>query len=275
MSTPPGSEKYLFGTDLRSSARLNYQHFLAKQQVGYLLHPSITLEGAHPKIADIGAGTCIWSIELSQQYPDVQFDCYDVTDKQFPSTDLLPKNISLHVHDAFEDFPKNLHGTYDVIHVQMFLTIVKKDDPEPLISNFMNLLKPGGYLYWVDVDSESVRAVHPKHPSKPASAAVAIAGLMKNPQEYKAGWTSKLDTHFTNQGLVNISLEHSVINPVFTSLHNVHILMVMDDFVSSSLDPNSDRAKALQARLAQTHSEMKGGAGILNDYVVALGQKVS
>ncbi|MCJ1377203.1 hypothetical protein MMC17_000295 [Xylographa soralifera] len=275
MSTTQDSQKYLFGTDVRSSARLNYQHFLAKQQLGYLLHPSIRLEEPHRKIADIGAGTCIWSIELAQQYPEIQFDCYDVTDKQFPSKDLLLKNISLQVHNAFEDFPEHLHGTYDVVHVQMFLTIVKDDDPEPLIRNFMNLLKPGGYLYWVDVDSESVRAIPPKDPSKSASAAVAIAGLMRNPREYKAGWTSKLDTHFTNQGLLDSSLEHSVINPLFTSLHNVHIMMVMDDYVGSSLDPASDRAKALQARLAQTHSEMKDGAGILNDYVVAVGRKAS
>lgn len=275
MSPSTDSKKYLFGSDVRSSARLNYQHFLAKQQLGYLLHPSIKFQGAHPKVADVGAGTCIWSIELSQQYPDVQFDCYDVTDTQFPATDFLPENISLHVHDAFQRFPERLHGTYDVVHVQMFLTIVKNDDPEPLIKNFMDLLKPGGYLDWVDVDSESVRAVQPKDTSKSASAARALAGLMKNPQDYKAGWTSRLDTHFSIQGLLNSSLEHSVINPLFTSLHNIHILMVMDDLVSSSLEPNSDRAQALQARLGQTQSEMKGGAGMLNDYVIALGQKAS
>ena len=82
----------------------------------------------------------IWSIELCQQYPDVHFDCFDITADQFPAKNLLPHNISVHEHDAFQAFPEHLRGTYDVVHVQMFLTIVKNGNPAPLIKNFMTLL---------------------------------------------------------------------------------------------------------------------------------------
>ena len=38
--------------------RLNLQHFLWKDQTGYLLHPSVRLSGIeNPKIADLGTGT--------------------------------------------------------------------------------------------------------------------------------------------------------------------------------------------------------------------------
>lgn len=37
--------------------RLNFQHYIWKDQIGYLLHPSIPREGDSLKIADIGTGT--------------------------------------------------------------------------------------------------------------------------------------------------------------------------------------------------------------------------
>ena len=38
--------------------RLNLQHYLWKDQIGYLLHPSIPLSALeNPKIADVGTGT--------------------------------------------------------------------------------------------------------------------------------------------------------------------------------------------------------------------------
>lgn len=38
--------------------RLNLQHYLWKDQTGYLLHPSISLSGAENlRIADVGTGT--------------------------------------------------------------------------------------------------------------------------------------------------------------------------------------------------------------------------
>ncbi|MCJ1407332.1 hypothetical protein MMC19_001403 [Ptychographa xylographoides] len=274
-STSPPPQGYLFGTDTRASARLNYQHFLTKQRLQYLLHPHIRLQGPGRRIADVGAGTCIWSIELCQQYPDVHFDCFDITADQFPAKNLLPHNISVHEHDAFQAFPEHLRGTYDVVHVQMFLTIVKNGNPAPLIKNFMTLLKPGGWLYWVDVDSKSVRAVIPKETPMLAPATRAMATLLKHPPSYDASWTSKLDTYFTQEGLLESTLEHCVVDPLFTSLHNVHLLLVLEDHATATLDPDSMKAKALQAGIARTATEMKSGAAILNDYVVALGRKVS
>ncbi|KAL9052836.1 MAG: hypothetical protein Q9162_005135 [Coniocarpon cinnabarinum] len=55
MSTPSTGQlqEYMFGRDLRSSARLNLNHWLFKAVAGYLLHPKVAcLEDA--VIADIG-----------------------------------------------------------------------------------------------------------------------------------------------------------------------------------------------------------------------------
>ncbi|MCJ1314434.1 hypothetical protein MMC25_008116 [Agyrium rufum] len=136
--------------------------------------------------------------------------------------------------------------------------------------------EPGGYLYWVDVDAESVRLVRPKNFTKEIPASEQTVASMKKPYPtYDALWTSHLDRHFSECGLVSTSLEHAVINPAYTSLHNVHAILLLEDFATSMLDPGSGRAKGLYKRIAKLNDEMKEGVGLLNDYIVAVGQKAA
>ena len=47
--------------------RLNLQHYLWKDQTGYLLHPSIPLsEIENPQIADVGTGTGYVQYQFNQ-----------------------------------------------------------------------------------------------------------------------------------------------------------------------------------------------------------------
>ena len=59
---------------------------------------------------------------------------------QYPSQEWLPNNMSLHVHNAFSPFSQEFLGVYDIVHIQMFITIIEKNDPGPLIRNLMTLL---------------------------------------------------------------------------------------------------------------------------------------
>ena len=50
--------EYLAGSGNNSrTTRLNLQHYLWKDEVGYLLHPSIPLDVEDLSVADIGVGT--------------------------------------------------------------------------------------------------------------------------------------------------------------------------------------------------------------------------
>jgi len=42
---------------LKIFLRQNLQHYLWKDEVGYLLHPSIPIDGENIRVADIGIGT--------------------------------------------------------------------------------------------------------------------------------------------------------------------------------------------------------------------------
>ena len=72
--TMPGqkADGYVLGRDYMATARLNYQHFLWKEQLGFLVHPSIQVARPDVKVADIGTGTgyvCFDFITLDQSAP--------------------------------------------------------------------------------------------------------------------------------------------------------------------------------------------------------------
>ena len=80
-------------------------------------------------------------MELSDQLPpSAQLDGFDISASQYPSEHWLPTNVSLSVHDAFTRFPEAAIGKYDVVHVALFITLIRNNDPGPLIKNLMALL---------------------------------------------------------------------------------------------------------------------------------------
>ena len=97
-----------------SAARLNLQHFLWKQDQGYVLHPSISCaQEPGLRIADIGTGTGIWLLDLSDSLPSsVQLDGFDVDISQSPPEPWLPNNLSIRKLDIFENIPDDLVGQY-------------------------------------------------------------------------------------------------------------------------------------------------------------------
>jgi hypothetical protein len=52
-----GGDPYRLNRDLVASTRLNLQHYIWKESMEYVLHPSISLPDSDVFIADIGTGT--------------------------------------------------------------------------------------------------------------------------------------------------------------------------------------------------------------------------
>ena len=44
------------------------------------------------------------------------------------------------VHNCLTPFPDELAGTYDVVHIRLFILFVKENNPGPLLQNFLRLL---------------------------------------------------------------------------------------------------------------------------------------
>ena len=84
---------YILSRGYHASVRLNTQHHLWDQMFGYLLHPAIPTskpDGSGLAIADVGAGTGIWLLELDRQLPGKASELVglDVSSQQYPRSAL-------------------------------------------------------------------------------------------------------------------------------------------------------------------------------------------
>jgi hypothetical protein len=117
--------------------------------LNYLLHPSIPTNNPDLKVAEIGVGTCIWLIELSRSLPPTTtLDGLDISFAQCPPKEWLAPNISWITHDVFAEPPKELIEKYDVIHVQLFITILRDGNPVPMLKNLMKMLSKFIFLFF-------------------------------------------------------------------------------------------------------------------------------
>ncbi|KAL9631339.1 MAG: hypothetical protein Q9164_005948 [Protoblastenia rupestris] len=165
-SSPP-QDSYILARDFRSASRLNYEHYLWKETLGYNLHPLIlnsltptanangttaATTPPQPLIADIACGTAIWLRQVAQSLPHTQLHGFDISLAQCPPTQWLPSQITLREWDLFSEPPEDLLGHYDVIHVRLLLVVVRNEDSDPVLRQLLRLLKPGGYLQWDELD---------------------------------------------------------------------------------------------------------------------------
>ncbi|KAJ5114214.1 hypothetical protein N7456_002748 [Penicillium angulare] len=145
-------DDYVLGRGLADSVRLDAQHLLWKMHKGYELHPLIPRTD-NMKIAEIGTGTGIWLFDIARQLPSsVQLHGFDISDNQYPSKELWPKNVSLGLLNSLIDPPAHLVGQYDVVHLRMWVPNIRGNDTSALIQHVKSLLKPGGYIQWEDAD---------------------------------------------------------------------------------------------------------------------------
>ncbi|KAJ5731187.1 uncharacterized protein N7483_005695 [Penicillium malachiteum] len=152
MATP--SSTYLLKRDQIEAIRLGSRHLLWQLHLKHLLHPEIpTTDGM--VIADIGAGTGLWALEVANQFPSLRVTAFDIAGTHFPSPEFWPSNAKFALLNSLQDVPSELVGQFDVIHLRMWAFVVRGDDPSPLIQNAAKMLKPGGYLQWEDARFES------------------------------------------------------------------------------------------------------------------------
>ena len=134
---------YSLGRGYASSLRLNFQHHLLRELLGFSIHPEIVSNATlppNPKIADVGTGTGQWLVDVSHEIPSAELDGFDISKDQFPSKDWLPSQISLHELDITKPIPSSLEGKYDLVHVQLFLCVVQKEGPIRILKELFKLL---------------------------------------------------------------------------------------------------------------------------------------
>ncbi|KAK1756695.1 S-adenosyl-L-methionine-dependent methyltransferase [Echria macrotheca] len=130
--------------------RLDEQHIFTTKTLGFLIHPNIPAPGPQSKIADVGTGTGIWLLDVAKTVPPtVQLVGFDATPSSFPSSS-VPPNVSFKIQDMHRPFPDSELGTYDLVAVRFVSSAAGRGEWADTVRNLMTLLKPGGWMQWID-----------------------------------------------------------------------------------------------------------------------------
>ncbi|KAI3322690.1 S-adenosyl-L-methionine-dependent methyltransferase [Xylariaceae sp. AK1471] len=114
-----------------------------------------------PRVCDVATGTGIWLKELAKTLPtSAELVGLDYDPPKFPEPEELPSNVKLSFTNVFEPFSEELQNRFDVVHLRFFVYAMKKGQGVPLVQNLLSLLRPGGWLVWVDL-SPSMFTVEP------------------------------------------------------------------------------------------------------------------
>ncbi|KLJ12912.1 hypothetical protein EMPG_09448 [Blastomyces silverae] len=144
--------------------RLTNQHPVFVRWAGGLIQPAVPKDGIK-RVADVATGTGAWLIDTAKELnnPTNVYQGFDITAASFPSD--TPSGIgsfNFSQHNAIERFPAEFHSQFDLINVRLAIQAFKAADVPKVVSNLVEMLRPGGYLQWGDLSWIDTK-VEPPH----------------------------------------------------------------------------------------------------------------
>ncbi|KAL9108368.1 MAG: hypothetical protein Q9227_006828 [Pyrenula ochraceoflavens] len=150
----------------REARRLHSQHEAIKYGImnGQLLHPSIPRDEIQSPIADLGCGTGVWlkdladtifPVDKAQDGKEHVLVGFDVNDRAFDRDP--PAGVHLIEQDCTEPFDQKYHGNFGLVNIRGLAYAIPEERFPSLMSNAIQLLRPGGYLQWLETDTRLFR----------------------------------------------------------------------------------------------------------------------
>ncbi|KAI8942785.1 hypothetical protein NX059_000828 [Plenodomus lindquistii] len=273
--------QYILSRGLHSRIRLNFQHWTIKRICDGLIHPRIPLR-SRASVADLGTGTAIWPIEVAEQMKatDIKgtIDGFDVSSEQYPPTNLLPANVNLHVQDAFGTFPSKYISHFDLVNIRGFVSFTRLPAAEKLLRNVSQILKPGGYLQWIDLDPHETRVVRPRTDVSASPTLEELLKVIRRPVKDE-------DPVFTFlPNLPGLALEHRLQNVQKDSIStsdldqqflNQSVVMAFEESVMRSAKSKGPNAVAeAEVLLEKLLAEIEAGSHIHMELFCFIAQKL-
>lgn len=158
-------------------------------------------------MADIATGTGVVLTELAKSHPNTcHFDGFDVSDAQFPAK--LPSNIKLHIADVKQPLPTEYHGQFDLVFIRYLNAAMKPEDWKIVARNVSQLLKPGGWLQWIEGDFSQAAIWKRLDPAQISNGAAQEASeLMGRSIDSLRYFTLELAGIFRDVGLTDVVQE--------------------------------------------------------------------
>ncbi|KAL8642877.1 MAG: hypothetical protein Q9228_000466 [Teloschistes exilis] len=268
---------YALARGYAPSLRLDLQHRLLQQLLGYTLHPNITSKlplSPKPKVADVGTGTAQWLIDLGHELLTAELDGFDISNHQFPDKAWLGSQISLTELDITQPIPHNLEGIDDVVHVQLFLCVVTKDNLTAILADLYKLLKPGGFLQWVEYDPTSFRVVSPD-PALKQTANEQHVQIIRGPQGVATTWPSELPSHLASLGFEEVVANAYPLPPeLYAPFMQCHLCAAEEvSFTAMKNDSQQAQGPSFRKLLGEVYKECQMGVTMAESPLVVIGRK--
>ncbi|KAI1114488.1 S-adenosyl-L-methionine-dependent methyltransferase [Nemania sp. NC0429] len=137
--------------------RLETQHHLLDDMMNNeMLPPHIAGQIAaipSPRVCEVATGSAIWLRKVAKTLPaSAELVGLDLDTSKFPRPEALPPNIRLGSANAYEPFPEEFRGRFDVVYIRLFAFAARRGGGVALARNLASLLRPGGWLVWVEAN---------------------------------------------------------------------------------------------------------------------------
>ncbi|KAH6876810.1 hypothetical protein B0T10DRAFT_520780 [Thelonectria olida] len=215
----PASHWIAPARNFRTSARLHLQHLLFQNTLGGLVLESRienSLSSATDiRVADLGCGNAIWLCDLNHSLSaikpgvNLQLQGFDINPLNFPAAPFLPKSTTLCTLDVLaRPLPAELQGTFDIVHVRAFLSIIRHGDLAPLLTSVLALLKPGGWLQWEETRADAfvARSPSPDVSTKACDTMISIIDAGGKASGLDFAFLDSLETHITRHGFEDVQV---------------------------------------------------------------------
>ncbi|KAF7949173.1 hypothetical protein EAE96_008341 [Botrytis aclada] len=256
-----------------STCRLNLQHYLWKEALGFNIHPSIL---PHlPKdatIADVATGTATWLLDVGRQFPDGKLVGLDKDIKQAPNEKWLPGNTEVKKWDIFEDVPGEREGTFDFVHVRLLVLVLEGESQiSEFVGKMMRMLKPGGYLQWDELDCVNM---HVKTSSSSVQAPALQQIRTKSWANGRYDWTLQIGSFLKDAGFEEIDVQNFGDEDRLVRAFNEQHLLTMEEFADSLMRiGKEDVAEMWWGLIERGEREAEEGNALCIPRVVCRGKK--
>ena len=220
-------------------------------------------------------------MEVAAQLPDTaRIDAFDISGDQFAPATSRPANLHLHLQDCFKPFPAEFVGSFDIVHARFWLCLVNNPDAPELLKNMVSLLKPGGYVQWLEPLALAAIAVHPPSANNSKTAAVdRFTSHWHKPTENKTyDWIENLPDLYRAQGLEVIATDRIPLKQHLRHAWSQSVLATIDDraaqSASSSENAENGVSEGSEVWMLQLIKAFKNASYVDTPFFCVVGRKV-
>ncbi|KAF2762993.1 hypothetical protein EJ05DRAFT_506638 [Pseudovirgaria hyperparasitica] len=265
-AAPVRDNRYGLTRELNDSVRLSMQHWMftyffdeypPQPAPASLVTEEHIKENGNIRIADVGCGngsvlsnffstnckaiitytSSAWLLETYRSLPanireNVLFEGIDIAHDYLPMGDDIPSTFKFSEWDVYTEPPAELIGQFDIVHIRLFVIVVRDNDPCTMIRNAVRLLKPGGYLQWDELEPNTTIVRAPTPGMSTESAQAWITAMLKGMcMSFKTdlNWCSTLASYFEKCGLEPVADVHRECPPEFRRLMTTNALSALEN----------------------------------------------